>query len=429
MENKSKKIKEDFKGLKNAMGTEMGKTLSNIPVDSHGDFMTAASEMMRSVDEESDIIRKPYKKGVSKNLVTKKKMKLPIGKLLSIGKSGKNTNYEVSEEIFESLLMEFTEIMVMCTPWKKCMEDPMGKNPETKWFVGRLEYNEYAEDWYPYSQDSRYYKTKEDASNAYFEGLYNKEPLYEKWSQKYKKSIDCKNPKGFSQRAHCQGKKKRESNEEILKGGKADKKTLQDIAKKHDKKGYYHIDNMVDTLKQQLNKGIKVEMEHTKSREKAKEIAMDHLYEDPYYYNKLKKIEGKEAMGAGSAGAFVGPIGFDPNSDFVKRSFKETPKKVETKEATGSASSGSYVTPAAWAKSLSKKDWRGKSKTQIPGGSFVQVKKKCKKFPYCNQGDIKALNLTNESKLGMAIKSLSKKEGISEELIKQILLFEYYKTK
>jgi hypothetical protein len=29
-----------------------------------------------------------------------------------------------------------------------------------------------------------------------------------KWSDKYKKSIDCNNPKGFSQRAHCQGKKK-----------------------------------------------------------------------------------------------------------------------------------------------------------------------------------------------------------------------------
>ena len=28
------------------------------------------------------------------------------------------------------------------------------------------------------------------------------------WSQKYKDSINCKNPKGFSQRAHCQGKKK-----------------------------------------------------------------------------------------------------------------------------------------------------------------------------------------------------------------------------
>ena len=31
------------------------------------------------------------------------------------------------------------------------------------------------------------------------------------WSQKYKKSIDCNNPKGFSQKAHCAGRKKRES--------------------------------------------------------------------------------------------------------------------------------------------------------------------------------------------------------------------------
>lgn len=33
--------------------------------------------------------------------------------------------------------------------------------------------------------------------------------LFEKWSEKYKKSINCKNPKGFSQRAHCAGRKKR----------------------------------------------------------------------------------------------------------------------------------------------------------------------------------------------------------------------------
>ena len=30
-----------------------------------------------------------------------------------------------------------------------------------------------------------------------------------KWSDKYKKSIDCSNPKGFSQKAHCAGRKKR----------------------------------------------------------------------------------------------------------------------------------------------------------------------------------------------------------------------------
>ena len=40
---------------------------------------------------------------------------------------------------------------------------------------------------------------------------YKKTDMTEKWSQKYKRSIDCKNPKGFSQRAHCQGRKKRKN--------------------------------------------------------------------------------------------------------------------------------------------------------------------------------------------------------------------------
>ena len=31
------------------------------------------------------------------------------------------------------------------------------------------------------------------------------------WSKKYKRSIDCNNPKGFSQKAHCAGRKKQES--------------------------------------------------------------------------------------------------------------------------------------------------------------------------------------------------------------------------
>ena len=38
----------------------------------------------------------------------------------------------------------------------------------------------------------------------------------EKWSKKYKKSIDCSNPKGFSQRAHCAGKKKKK-NESLIR--------------------------------------------------------------------------------------------------------------------------------------------------------------------------------------------------------------------
>ena len=36
-----------------------------------------------------------------------------------------------------------------------------------------------------------------------------KQGVAEVWSEKYKRSINCNNPKGFSQRAHCQGRKKK----------------------------------------------------------------------------------------------------------------------------------------------------------------------------------------------------------------------------
>jgi hypothetical protein len=109
--------------------------------------------------------------------------------------------------------------------------------------------------------------------------------------------------------------------------------------------------------------------------------------------------------------------------------FDKEIKKVETKEATGSGSSGQYSTTAAWAKSTSKKDWMGKSKPQIPGGKFVQVKEKCKKFPYCNQGDIKALKIYENETVKKAIKNISEKHNISENVIKSIISYEYEKLK
>ena len=45
--------------------------------------------------------------------------------------------------------------------------------------------------------------------------ILQKRTIKEGWSQKYKKSINCSNPKGFSQKAHCAGKKKNESMNEV----------------------------------------------------------------------------------------------------------------------------------------------------------------------------------------------------------------------
>ena len=174
----------------------------------------------------------------------------------------------------------------------------------------------------------------------------------EKWSEKYKKSIDCSNPKGFSQKAHCDGRKKKETT---------------------------------------------------------------------------------EATGSGSSGSYVGPV-FGGDNEFWERSRRETPKlkesdieKVETKEATTTGSSGGYESPSMWAKSTKKKDWGPSRKTQIPGGGFVKIKKKCTKFPYCNQGDINNVKISKNESVKEASKNVSRKTGVSENVIKTILEHEYEK--
>lgn len=57
-------------------------------------------------------------------------------------------------------------------------------------------------------------------------------------------------------------------------------------------------DNMPDSAfnETSINKGMKVEREHTKNKKLQKEIAKDHLTEDPKYYGKLAKMEKKASL-------------------------------------------------------------------------------------------------------------------------------------
>lgn len=184
---------------------------------------------------------------------------------------------------------------------------------------------------------------------------------------------------------------KEETKENKLKGGIADGMTLMDIAKKYAKdknaktQNPERIKKMYDHLTKQLSKGIKVEQEHTKDSKLAKEIAMDHLAEDPNYYIKLRKLEES---------------------------------KAEAKEATTTASTGAYSTPAFVAKG--SKNWRGGKKPIYKGGKFVQIKKKCLTFPYCNQG-AGAINLSEIKNKKEVLKNASERLGLSENTILQIL--------
>jgi predicted nucleotidyltransferase len=83
-----------------------------------------------------------------------------------------------------------------------------------------------------------------------------------------------------------------------MKGGKADKLTLPQIAKKHGVP--------IEDLMSQFKLGIKTEMEHTDNKKQAKEIASDHLAENPKYYTKLKKAKLEEAIAKSLVTAALG---------------------------------------------------------------------------------------------------------------------------
>ena len=76
---------------------------------------------------------------------------------------------------------------------------------------------------------------------------------------------------------------------EKISGGLAKGMSLADIAKHHKMP--------VKSLKTKLEQGIKTEMEHTTDKDVAREIAMDHIYEDPNYYSKLKNLETEGTCG------------------------------------------------------------------------------------------------------------------------------------
>lgn len=182
--------------------------------------------------------------------------------------------------------------------------------------------------------------------------------------------------------------------EEEIEGGKAKDKSLMDLAKKHtkdrmtQKQSPERIEKMYNHLERQLKKGIKVEMEHTDNKKIAKEIVMDHLTEDPNYYNKLAKIHREG-------------------------------EKVEATEATGASSAGQYSQPAFLA--ANSKNWGPSKNTQIPGGKFVKVKEKCKRFPYCNQGDINSIEMWESKMVQDALSNVSKNTGLSQDYIKSLV--------
>jgi hypothetical protein len=163
---------------------------------------------------------------------------------------------------------------------------------------------------------------------------------------------DTKDVKKNSKKLNNKGMSGYEEIDEIadnIPGGLAKGKTLIDLAKRWDPKGYYDTKQFAAKyIKNKLQQGIKVEMEHTTDVRMAAEIAMDHLWEDLKYYDKLATIENtiEEATsgvldGTPTTGATFNTTWDDfDNQDYYLHNLDgwelkhKKPSEIEKKQAT-----------------------------------------------------------------------------------------------
>jgi hypothetical protein len=166
---------------------------------------------------------------------------------------------------------------------------------------------------------------------------------------------------------------------------------------------------------------------------------MENLKIQTWINKYISKQDTTEAMGADSAGAFESAFGSTP----IKRKINvihNLKEESEIDEVTTSSSSGAYDVPFGSGSKNPLKIGGEKSIKQSravkdknfpkwggPKGVFIKVKEKCKKFPYCNQGDINAIEMLEMDELNESIMNVSKKTGIPYPQIEKLVINEIKK--
>jgi len=186
-------------------------------------------------------------------------------------------------------------------------------------------------------------------------------------------------------------------------------------------------------------------------------MKLDRNYLDQIILEALKKKkkeeETKEATGTGGGYGYVPALSLFAKDDVARSEYKKPKakevaeeeeycdacdrvkskcvcaKKVEANEMTDSSSVGAYDANSFQDKNMKGNTLKGQGrswkKTQIPGGGFVSINKRCKTFPYCDQGNSKDKPVkvsSTPSAMFEAIKNVSLKTGLTEEQIKNILI-------
>jgi hypothetical protein len=224
--------------------------------------------------------------------------------------------------------------------------------------------------------------------------------------------------------------------------------------------GNKEIDKNLDSNQQDMVYGIVDIIKKIKNKDNRLSVANDMIKKFKeenikFDYNEFlnmcgcsKKTETKESMGAGGSGSFEGPVFSDvvlkkDIHKFHNSNLKE--QQEEVGEATDASSSGGYDVPLFGKTPKGRRNplkidgpdsiYKGRAVTDKkfpkwggPGGVFVKIKEKCKKFPYCNQGDTGALEFIKEDKeIVQAITETSKKYGIPYKEMEKIVLNEINK--
>lgn len=161
--------------------------------------------------------------------------------------------------------------------------------------------------------------------------------------------------------------------------------------------------------------------------------------DDEFKTPPSKILEPKESMGADSAGSFEAAFSPEPIKKKINK-IHNMESQTDVDEATTSSSSGQYDVPFGLGNKNPLKIGGEKSIKQSravkdknfpkwggPGGIFIKIKDKCKKFPYCNQGDIKSIEMLEIPEINESIKNVSKKTGIPYNIIEKMVLNEINK--
>lgn len=143
-----------------------------------------------------------------------------------------------------------------------------------------------------------------------------------------------------------------------------------------------------------------------------------------------RKSENKESTGAVSAGATSPALSLFSDDETARSEYKRLPKEEgEFTEATSSSSVGAYDAPGFEDVNMRGNNPVGRGRSfkvpQIKGGGFVTIRKKCKTFPYCSQGNSKDKPVKVKKRLSPmneAINNVSLRTGLSVEEIKTIIL-------